>query len=131
MAEFEIESAGRTIMARYPKLENLERIVKIEPHKVSDYGRINSFKLTGENGKTGFLRGEDLRLTLDSGSRRIKSTFCSVMTINDKLRFYAGKGYGHGIGMCQCGAQGMARTGKSTTKILSHYYPDSKIERLR
>ncbi len=130
MAEFEFESASRKIMDRYPKLKNLKRIVKIEPHKVSDYGRINSFMLTGEKGKTGFLRGEDLRLTLDSGSRKIKSTFCSVMTINGKLRFYAGKGYGHGIGMCQCGAQGMARKGKSETKILGYYYPSSNIEKI-
>ncbi len=130
MAEFDLESAGLKIMARYPKLKKLEKIVKIEPHKVSDYGRINSFKLTGEKGKTGFLRGEDLRLTLDSGSRKIKSTFCNVITINGKLRFYAGKGYGHGIGMCQCGAQGMARRGKSETKILNYYYPDSNIEKI-
>jgi stage II sporulation protein D len=130
MAEFDFKSAGQKIMDRYPKLKKLERIVKIEPHKVSDYGRINSFMLTGKNGKTGFLRGEDLRLTLSRGNGKIKSTFCNVMTINGKLRFYAGKGYGHGIGMCQCGAQGMARTGKSETKILSYYYPSSSIEKL-
>lgn len=130
MAEFEFEAAGLKVMDKYPKLKKLKKIVKIEPHKVSDYGRINSFKFTGSNGKTGYLRGEDLRLTLDSGSRKIKSTFCSVMTIDGKLRFYAGKGFGHGIGMCQCGAQGMARTGKTETQILQYYYSGSTIEKL-
>jgi SpoIID/LytB domain protein len=32
--------------------------------------------------------------------------------------------------MCQCGAEGMARKGKSTEEILSYYYPGAKIEKL-
>jgi stage II sporulation protein D len=49
--------------------------------------------------------------------------------VEDKFRFYAGRGYGHGVGMCQCGAQGMARSGKSYEAILGYYYPGSKIIR--
>ena len=35
---------------------------------------------------------------------------------------FAGKGYGHGVGMSQWGAQGMAVSGKSAEEILKHYY---------
>ena len=38
-----------------------------------------------------------------------------------------GKGNGHGIGMCQTGAIGMARRGFSYYQILAHYYPRTKI----
>jgi stage II sporulation protein D len=35
---------------------------------------------------------------------------------------FTGKGYGHGVGMSQWGAQGMALGGKSAEEILRHYY---------
>ena len=34
-----------------------------------------------------------------------------------------GRGYGHGVGLCQEGAMGMARNGYSSEAILSFYYP--------
>ena len=40
------------------------------------------------------------------------------------------KGYRHGVGMSQIGAQAMAEKGKSYKQILSHYYPKTKIEKL-
>ena len=38
-----------------------------------------------------------------------------------------GSGYGHGIGMCQDGANGMAKAGKTYEQILKNYYPGSKL----
>ena len=35
---------------------------------------------------------------------------------------FTGKGYGHGVGMSQWGAQGMALQGRSASEILTHYY---------
>lgn len=40
------------------------------------------------------------------------------------------KGYGHGVGMSQYGALGMAKQGKTYEEILSHYYKDTKIKKL-
>ncbi|MDE6034431.1 MAG: stage II sporulation protein D [Ruminococcus sp.] len=39
------------------------------------------------------------------------------------------KGFGHGVGMSQHGANAMAKDGKSWREILNHYYPDCKIEK--
>ena len=47
-----------------------------------------------------------------------------------KYKFSDGRGFGHGVGMCQCGAEGMARAGAKTDNILSYYYPGSKIKKL-
>lgn len=40
-----------------------------------------------------------------------------------------GKGYGHGVGMCQMGARARAEAGQSYLEILSHYYPGITLER--
>lgn len=40
------------------------------------------------------------------------------------------KGYGHGVGMSQYGANGMAKEGKTAEEILQHYYQGTKIERI-
>jgi stage II sporulation protein D len=41
----------------------------------------------------------------------------------------SGAGSGHGVGLCQTGALGMARTGSRGERILEHYYPGITIER--
>lgn len=40
------------------------------------------------------------------------------------------KGYGHGVGMSQYGALGMAKQGKTYEEILKHYYKDTKIKKI-
>ncbi|MFO0982424.1 MAG: SpoIID/LytB domain-containing protein [Planctomycetota bacterium] len=39
----------------------------------------------------------------------------------------SGRGFGHGVGLCQYGADGMARTGASYREILSFYYPSADV----
>ena len=41
-----------------------------------------------------------------------------------------GKGYGHGVGMCQLGAFDLAKRGYNYKQILAHYFPEHKIEKL-
>ncbi|RKX28950.1 MAG: hypothetical protein DRP47_02955, partial [Candidatus Zixiibacteriota bacterium] len=43
---------------------------------------------------------------------------------------FKGQGYGHGVGMCQCGAIGMARNGVSFSDILRHYYVGIELRKL-
>jgi SpoIID/LytB domain protein len=42
---------------------------------------------------------------------------------------FEGAGWGHGVGMCQTGAAGMAADGYSAQQILAHYYPQSPLGR--
>ncbi len=42
----------------------------------------------------------------------------------------SGAGAGHGVGLCQTGALGMARGGEKAERILTHYYPRSELRRL-
>ncbi len=73
------------------------------------------------------LRAEDLRLAIDPTGRRIKSTACHIVTWGDGWAFLSGRGWGHGVGLCQCGAEGLARLGKTADEILQYYYPGSQI----
>jgi len=41
-----------------------------------------------------------------------------------------GGGYGHGVGMCQFGSEGMAQAGHPYTAILGLYYPGMSLTRM-
>lgn len=130
MARYDKKAASDKILRRYAKLRALRRIVALTPAHQSEYGdyaRITSFKLTGVNGKTDYLRAEDLRLTLDPSGRTIKSAVCGLADWGDQWAFISGRGWGHGVGLCQCGAQGLAKTGSAYQDILQYYYPGSRV----
>lgn len=133
MAQFDKKTVTQRIFKKYPNLKELKSIKNIVVTKEIDHGkvkRIAMVKLIGSNGREGFLRGEDLRLTIDPTGSKIKSAACKIVLLDDKWTFIAGRGYGHGVGMCQYGALAMARNGRSARQILSYYYPSSKIKKL-
>ncbi len=127
---FETAEVAKKLIQNYPQLEGLGEVTNITAAEKSDYGefsRITKIKLYGSTGKTDYLKAEDFRLTIDPTGMKIKSTICEIRKINNMWTFLSGRGWGHGVGMCQYGAQGMARKGKSSEQILEYYYPDSKI----
>ena len=130
MTQFDKATVTTRLLQKYPKLKQLGEITDIVATERSDYGqfsRLTKVKLVGSTGKTDYLRAEDLRLTIDPTGRKLKSAICRIAKWDDKWAFLAGRGWGHGVGMCQCGAEGMARQGETARQILSYYYPASKI----
>lgn len=130
MAQFSRKAVTEQLTGRYPKLKALGEIKDIVVTEKSDYGqffRLTKIQLVGAAGKTDTLRAEDLRLAIDSSGRRIKSTICHILPWGDGWAFLSGRGWGHGVGMCQCGAEGLARGGSSAEEILQHYYPGAQI----
>lgn len=133
MVQFDKEQVSNKLLQRYPKLRKLGEIINIIVAKQSNYGKFSRLilvKLVGSTGKSDILRAEDLRLSIDPTGRKIKSTVCQIVNMKDKWAFILGRGWGHGVGMCQCGAEGMAREGKTAEQILSYYYPGAKIVRV-
>jgi stage II sporulation protein D len=59
----------------------------------------------------------------------LKSAYFGVSKVDDKIML-KGKGYGHGVGLCQEGAMRMARLGYSYSKILHFYYTGVNIVNL-
>jgi len=130
MVQFGKSSVTAKLFQKYPSLKRLGKIIDIRPARQSNYGkfsRLTLVKLIGSTGKSEFLRAEDFRLSLDPTGQKLRSTICRIVNMGDKWAFISGRGYGHGVGMCQCGAQGMAREGKTARQILLYYYPGSKI----
>jgi stage II sporulation protein D len=74
------------------------------------------------------VSGAELRQAL--GGRGLYSP---RFTIEDKEKTYliSGRGHGHGVGLCQWGARGLALAGKNCDQILQHYYAGSKVTKLR
>jgi len=63
------------------------------------------------------------------GQEVLKSTVFTVKREGDGFRF-TGRGWGHGVGLCQWGAIQMGKEGKSYRQILAHYYPGTTLEHL-
>ena len=47
----------------------------------------------------------------------------------EKMVHFLGRGWGHGVGLCQNGAYGLARAGMTFERILEHYYTGIEIVR--
>jgi stage II sporulation protein D len=58
-----------------------------------------------------------------------KSTAFTACTIEGDLIHIEGRGFGHGVGMCQYGAQSQARDGRDFLQILRYYYPGTGFMR--
>jgi stage II sporulation protein D len=135
------DGAGlRAVMEKYlavytnaPKT-NLGRITSVKTQGHTPSGRIAALTIQTESGSY-TLKGNDIRFVLrDPKGTILNSTFfdyaastnggeVSNLTIN-------GRGYGHGIGMCQWGAIGRARAGQDYRTILETYYPGTTIGRI-
>lgn len=59
----------------------------------------------------------------------LPSAYCALIPVEKGYVLYGG-GYGHGIGMCQNGANGMAKAGMNYVEILTKFYHDIKIENI-
>lgn len=60
----------------------------------------------------------------------LRSTDFTITLLGDNVKITT-KGYGHGVGMSQYGALGMAKKGYSYEEILKHYYKDTIITKLK
>jgi len=105
---------------------SISGIQNIIPIYTTNSGRVIKVMMHYAGGKLE-MSGEDLRKAI--GYDKLKSTMFSVEMINDSFVFN-GKGHGHGVGLSQWGAKGMAEKGYTYTEILEHFYPGTRIERI-
>jgi stage II sporulation protein D len=89
----------------------------------------------GDSGRAVTLRldeteisAEDFRLAVGEalGWNRIPSTWFELSRQGDRIAFH-GRGWGHGVGLCQKGAAAMAAQGRSTQQILEQYFPGTEV----
>ena len=103
---------------------DLCRIVSLEPLERGVSGRIMKLKIVGI-AKT-LVVGKELEIRRLLSESHLKSSAFDVRYEDDMI-ILDGKGWGHGVGLCQIGAAVMASKGYTYTQILEHYYPGTMI----
>ena len=103
------------------------RVVALEVLERSSSLRVTYIAVRGLKG-TATLRGNDLRRLV--GYDTLKSTLFAVVVDGPIARF-AGRGYGHGVGLDQWRAKTMADLGYDASQILEYYYPGAALSSLR
>jgi SpoIID/LytB domain protein len=90
----------------------------------SSSGRAQSVRISRSQSMT----ATDFRLAAGRslGWNLVRSDLYTVSVRNDRAIF-SGYGAGHGIGLCQTGAEAMARSGASDREILGTYYPGTAV----
>lgn len=91
-------------------------------------GRAELIVLRGS--RTFVVRGEVFRevVTRALGIRTLRSTLFSVKTSRGAFVF-SGKGFGHGVGLCQSGALARLKAGASPDQVLAHYFPGTSLRK--
>jgi stage II sporulation protein D len=102
-------------------------LAAVEVARRTETGRIGEVRLSGKHGERASMRGERFRLAV--GSRIMRSTACDLTDAGEVIRFENGRGFGHGVGLCQWGMEGQAREGRRAGEILRYYYPGAHLVR--
>jgi stage II sporulation protein D len=117
-----INADARTrVGARLDSLQILER---------DDAGRAERIALHGASER--IVRGEELREVLSAafGARSVRSTWFTVARLGPTFVF-EGRGFGHGVGLCQAGALARIRGGQNVPTVLRTYFPGTRLVTLR
>jgi stage II sporulation protein D len=93
-------------------------------------GRVGKIRIHGDGDQVVEVDGLPIRWTLD-----VPDTLFTAKRLAPKNQeagwLFTGRGFGHGVGMCQVGAYGMAQRGHSYQDILTHYYTGVELGRVR
>ena len=108
-----------------PKYKGMGKIKTISFQKKE--GRVVSVKIIHSRGSN-IISGNKFRLIFPS--KKLKSLYIDTKGTASGIMIN-GRGWGHGVGMCQWGAKGMAEKGYTFKKILKHYYKNISIKKMK
>ena len=112
------------------------RIASITVTRRNSVGRPARFTITDNIGRSYHLDPESFRLSCNfkttrlsklASDARLRSGHVTVLVSDGKVRFTDGRGFGHGVGLGQFGAQAMAKQGHAAAAILDFYYPQARL----
>jgi stage II sporulation protein D len=103
---------------------------KIEWIRIAQRTRTNRVRVVEINTDIGkfYLEKDQIRRLFSDYRGSLKSLMFQIKVKSNQI-IITGKGYGHGVGMCQYGAMEMARERHSYKSILKHYYKGIKLEK--
>ena len=104
---------------------DIGRLTGLTPLERGGSGRIKLLRFEGTKGS--FEAGKELIIRRFLSRSHLKSSaFDAEFTADGKV-ILRGRGWGHGVGLCQIGAANMAAQGHSYQEILAFYYPESQL----
>jgi stage II sporulation protein D len=106
----------------------VKKISDIQHFGADEGGHGGFVQITGQ-GEPKIVTAADFRRFVNASKLR-SSCFAASVTGNPKEALFEGKGFGHGVGLCQFGAAGLARQGKRYEDILTYYYPECKVVKI-
>ena len=98
----------------------------LEPVERGPSGRIKYLRIVGS--KHTEVVGKELKIRRALSSSHLKSSAFDVERDPAGAWILRGRGWGHGVGLCQIGAAVMAANGFDYKQILQHYYPGTDVE---
>ena len=104
--------------------EDLGKVVALEPLQHGPSGRIVRLRIRGE--QRTLIIGKELEIRRALSRSHLYSSAFEVEREGETFILH-GKGWGHGVGLCQIGAAVMASRGKDYREILKHYYPGTGL----
>ncbi len=93
-------------------------------------GRVTKIKIVTDN-KTYKISGDRIRWVLRQANGKSLNSILFRLSYNKGIYTVNGKGFGHGVGMCQVGAMQQAREKRSYRKILNHYYSGTQLIKVK
>ncbi|MBW4549721.1 MAG: SpoIID/LytB domain-containing protein [Aphanocapsa sp. GSE-SYN-MK-11-07L] len=120
------------------RLPGVGNIVALRPLRTTPQGRIMTMQVIGDRGSR-TIKGGQLRSALGLKSTLFSVTPQASLVANASTKgrpalpqsfIISGRGFGHGLGMSQWGAYGMAKQGYTYSQILQHYYQGITITTL-
>ena len=126
-AHWRVEYTEADLVAQVSKRIKVDGIRELKA-VYNDQGRVEDLTLVDGRGAPHRARGMHIR-----GLLGLKDNVFRWLTVGQgsKRRWiFYGRGWGHGLGMCQTGAYGMALEGATFRQVLAHYYPGMELQRV-
>ena len=106
------------LKSRYQDITiNFDNPEDIKVLELTESGRVKTVKFGNHN-----ISGTEARSLLG-----LKSTNFEILQENNSIKFSV-KGYGHGVGMSQTGADAMAKSGSNYEEIIKHFYTGVELK---
>ncbi len=105
--------------------EGAQKLTKLQAIGVPGRLRVAQVEMSWDQGPPVKLEAAAFREAI--GFFDFKSTQFKILNQSDHW-FFEGRGFGHGVGLCQWGSRYLGQQGFSFDKILQHYYPKAELK---
>jgi len=109
------------------ELRRLDEVRRVEVAATTGSGRATKIRVVDAAGTSILVHADSWRRFV--GGMKVPSAWFTIRDDGERIVLENGHGFGHGVGMCQWGAQYLAEHGLKGEQILRYYYPGAQLVR--